>query len=229
MKNCPVDGTTCDCGMNYCAVALRCFVAAQIERLYGHAAGLEQADLHPITGPHEYVDAATGAIEEHAAAPEGELVKWLRAMSNESGGGVVEERLLQAADALSRREGPSEEAVRVETERATAQRCVEICINNIPDRTCFYNHGCNDCATEIRSAYPQHFEGETMTDAERNATLLPCPFCGAPAESEPWHGGKKTKTMISCGNEKCDVLPAVTGETPNEAALRWNRRYKEKT
>lgn len=69
------------------------------------------------------------------------------------------------------------------------------------------------------------------TKAQKSETLLPCPFCGGPAEFEPWHGGASTKVLISCagtghGSEDggCDVAPAVTGETFDEARYHWNRR-----
>ena len=51
-----------------------------------------------------------------------------------------------------------------------------------------------------------------------------CPFCGSIPEWEPWHGGRPTKILISCVNESCPVMPRVTGETPSEAAARWNTR-----
>ena len=54
--------------------------------------------------------------------------------------------------------------------------------------------------------------------------LLPCPFCGAPPEIEPWHGGPRTKRRIGCANEQCPVEPAVTGDTEAEAAARWHQR-----
>ncbi|GAA5627493.1 hypothetical protein Brsp05_02784 [Brucella sp. NBRC 12953] len=54
--------------------------------------------------------------------------------------------------------------------------------------------------------------------------LKPCPFCGAAAEMQPWHGGAPTKQLISCSDDQCDVGPSVTGETPEEAATRWNTR-----
>lgn len=61
--------------------------------------------------------------------------------------------------------------------------------------------------------------------AEESAdpALLPCPFCGGPAEIRPWHGGKPTKKMVSCA-EPCDVGPQVTGETRKEAIQKWNTR-----
>ena len=66
--------------------------------------------------------------------------------------------------------------------------------------------------------------------AAASIKLLPCPFCGRPAEMEPWHGGGPDKQMISCSGHQyrhphgCDVGPMVTGETPEEAAESWNRR-----
>ena len=54
--------------------------------------------------------------------------------------------------------------------------------------------------------------------------LKTCPFCGAKPEQQPWHGGAPTKVLIGCENENCDVLPSVTGETPEEAVERWNLR-----
>lgn len=54
--------------------------------------------------------------------------------------------------------------------------------------------------------------------------LKPCPFCGEPAEHEPWHGGGPQKTLVGCGNELCTVQPNTTGETPASAAQRWNTR-----
>lgn len=58
--------------------------------------------------------------------------------------------------------------------------------------------------------------------------LKPCPFCGSKAEMEPWHGGGPKKQVVSCsnaeGHNRCHVQPMVTGETPRQAASRWNRR-----
>jgi hypothetical protein len=66
----------------------------------------------------------------------------------------------------------------------------------------------------------------TSDEARRETAgkMLVCPFCGATPVAEPWHGGGRRKIMISCENEGCDVEPAITGETPEEALRRWNRR-----
>lgn len=65
-----------------------------------------------------------------------------------------------------------------------------------------------------------------MADITYPETLLPCPFCGAHALQKPWHGGGPLKVLILCSafNDDCVVGPSVTGETPEEAAERWNRR-----
>jgi len=81
----------------------------------------------------------------------------------------------------------------------------------------------------------------TLTRAERlrrapqiEPDALPCPFCGAPAEIQYWHGGGPNKRLISCSNTAgtlssdptatCDVGPAVSGETRAKALEKWNRR-----
>ena len=51
-----------------------------------------------------------------------------------------------------------------------------------------------------------------------------CPFCGSPAQIEPWHGGPPTKVLISCSNEYCKVGPSVCGDTEKEAVKIWNYR-----
>ena len=51
-----------------------------------------------------------------------------------------------------------------------------------------------------------------------------CPFCGWAAEMESWHGGGPKKVLVGCVNETCAVQPEVSGETPKEAARRWNTR-----
>jgi hypothetical protein len=55
---------------------------------------------------------------------------------------------------------------------------------------------------------------------------LPCPFCGAVATIEYWHGGKPSKRLISCSDAlgACEVAPSVTGENRAEALKRWNTR-----
>lgn len=55
---------------------------------------------------------------------------------------------------------------------------------------------------------------------------LPCPFCGSAVTIEPWHGGAPTKVMLCCihRSDQCEVGPMVTGETRDEALMRWNRR-----
>jgi hypothetical protein len=63
---------------------------------------------------------------------------------------------------------------------------------------------------------------------------LPCPFCGAPAQIQYWHGGKPTKRLIGCSGVHdtlmrqspvtCHVGPSVTGETEAQALKRWNAR-----
>ena len=56
------------------------------------------------------------------------------------------------------------------------------------------------------------------------ADLKPCPFCGSAPTVERWHGGGTEKRMIACVADACHVAPGVTGETPREAAERWNER-----
>lgn len=68
----------------------------------------------------------------------------------------------------------------------------------------------------------------------------PCPFCGAPAQIEFWHGGKPSKRMVSCSGQgntlmrgkrpiTCHVSPSVTGETKAQALDRWNMRHSQET
>lgn len=55
---------------------------------------------------------------------------------------------------------------------------------------------------------------------------FPCPFCGAPAEIEPWHGGGPRKRLVSCSNVQCPVHPQVAGSTEKRALASWNTRSK---
>ena len=70
-----------------------------------------------------------------------------------------------------------------------------------------------------------------MSDAQKRGIQKhkPCPFCGETPEWEPWHGGGPTKIRIGCASDRCMVSPSVTGETPSEAAARWNTRIKPAT
>lgn len=63
-------------------------------------------------------------------------------------------------------------------------------------------------------------------EPEVEPDALPCPFCGAVAVIQYWHGGPPTKRMISCSDDSygCEVGPKVTGDTREFALRRWNRR-----
>ena len=53
----------------------------------------------------------------------------------------------------------------------------------------------------------------------------PCPFCGAAAEIERWHGGDTRHTRrVGCSNDRCPAMPGVTGKTRALALRAWNRR-----
>lgn len=68
---------------------------------------------------------------------------------------------------------------------------------------------------------------ETKTVRTTKIKMLPCPFCGAAAEIEKWHGGDTGhKRMVSCPNEYCHVAPMVTGEREAVAIDRWNTRSR---
>lgn len=53
---------------------------------------------------------------------------------------------------------------------------------------------------------------------------LPCPFCGAAAETELWHGGAKTKTHVGCSDDTCEAHPGLCAGTRAAAVRIWNRR-----
>ena len=66
-------------------------------------------------------------------------------------------------------------------------------------------------------------EGGVMFKPKIAMKVLRCPFCGITPNIQPWHGGKKTKRLISCDNDNCQVQPAVTGETAAEAYKNWQQ------
>jgi hypothetical protein len=62
-----------------------------------------------------------------------------------------------------------------------------------------------------------------MTELDSKA--LACPFCGVNPSVQHWHGGPKTKRMVSCENDEgCYVMPSVSGPTRKGAIEAWNRR-----
>ena len=66
-----------------------------------------------------------------------------------------------------------------------------------------------------------------MSNPKTCWNALGCPFCGRRPTIEPWHGGRKTKRMITCSAEyadECPVAPSVTGETRKLALAAWNTR-----
>lgn len=72
-------------------------------------------------------------------------------------------------------------------------------------------------------------EGEVGMDhngeiGARTNIVKRCPFCAAYPTIEPWHGGAKTKTMVSCSGNFCHVRPGVTGATRAKAIRLWNFR-----
>jgi hypothetical protein len=54
-------------------------------------------------------------------------------------------------------------------------------------------------------------------------SVPPCPFCGAAAQIEYWHGGGPQKRRVSCSGGDCEVSPGVTGKDYREAIERWSR------
>lgn len=73
-----------------------------------------------------------------------------------------------------------------------------------------------------------------MTDEEKRALArdngaLPCPFCGAVAEAEPWHGGGLRKHHVACSNCECPVGPGCCGATLLMAVRTWNIRAPRTT
>ncbi|QIH62349.1 hypothetical protein CRX67_03895 [Enterobacteriaceae bacterium A-F18] len=57
----------------------------------------------------------------------------------------------------------------------------------------------------------------------KDETLLPCPFCGSPAEYYPDGGMEGYSIMCSRQNGPCNML-ALGYETPEEAERAWNTR-----
>jgi hypothetical protein len=77
-------------------------------------------------------------------------------------------------------------------------------------------------------------------EPEIEPDALPCPFCGAPAQIQYWHGGKPTKRLLSCSGQAdtlmrdsrpitCHASPGVTGENRAEALRRWNTRKEPRS
>ena len=58
---------------------------------------------------------------------------------------------------------------------------------------------------------------------------LPCPWCNTKPEMQPWHGGGPNKHLIGCASVNCEVSPSVSGESPEEAIRKWNRRKGERS
>lgn len=62
--------------------------------------------------------------------------------------------------------------------------------------------------------------------------LLPCPFCGAEAETfqrdEIWGDSLKMppiEHVVRCSNMDCHVFPEVAEKTFDEAVKHWNTRF----
>lgn len=55
--------------------------------------------------------------------------------------------------------------------------------------------------------------------------LLPCPFCGATVEMEPYHHQTRASTnFIRCRNLDCNVMVETNNGDEAEAIAAWNRR-----
>lgn len=54
--------------------------------------------------------------------------------------------------------------------------------------------------------------------------LLPCPFCGSPAELEQVTEADDTYWLVQCAGRACDAIPIVHANSEEDAKARWNRR-----
>lgn len=73
-------------------------------------------------------------------------------------------------------------------------------------------------------AMREGWDDERKLRVAKENGALPCPFCGAEAEAEPWHGGGLRKHHVSCSNEMCAVGPGCCGATLLLAIAAWNGR-----
>lgn len=65
------------------------------------------------------------------------------------------------------------------------------------------------------------------TKIDYKKELLPCPFCGAPAEIlYDWNWGKYGggDHSIGCSNINCEIQPGLEAHSPDEGAKIWNHR-----
>ncbi len=62
-----------------------------------------------------------------------------------------------------------------------------------------------------------------MTQQTPSVELKPCPFCGGPAGTKVWRGGGPGAHEVDC-QEQCTTWPTTFGDTPEQAAERWNTR-----
>jgi hypothetical protein len=60
-----------------------------------------------------------------------------------------------------------------------------------------------------------------VTEAMREAELLPCPFCGADGYAEKSSRGY---WVAGCDGRECDLSPLCTGRDRNYVATAWNTR-----